>query len=79
MAVTAEKGLYDLAGAVRAVATGAIWTRQMKFEAQHALAPDCRRCKAGRPETLRRWAYDCEGNRDIKGIRDHDEILLRVD
>ena len=68
-----------MAGAVRAVSTGAIWTRQMKHDADYAASPDCRRCQSGEPETLKHWAYTCAGNQALPDIGAHDEVLMQVD
>ena len=66
-------------GRFKAVATGAVWTRQMKHDSQYAQSPNCTRCVAGLPETLCHWAYQCEGNRTVPAIAEHGEILLQAE
>ena len=51
-------GRHEFAGAIRAVATGAIWPRMTKFESQHAAGPHCTRCDAKVPEDLRHWGIN---------------------
>ena len=71
-----SQGKHELAGAVKALATGAIRTRQMKHEAQYATGPACKSCQAQFPETLQHWAYQCDGNDEVEALADHQEILL---
>ena len=32
----------------------------------------------GHPETLRHWAYQCEGDKALEGMGEHGGVLLRV-
>ena len=73
-----RQGKYELAGAVKAVATGAIWTRQMKHGAQYATSSNCTRRSAQVPETLQHWAYQCEGNHAVAELAEHQEIRLQA-
>ena len=71
-------GRHEYAGAIRAVATGAIWPRLTKFEREYAAEPYCTRCAAKVPEDLRHWGYQCQANHEVKEMSEHNEIILEA-
>ena len=73
-----RQGKHELAGAVKAIATGAIWTRQMKHEAHDVASPNCKLCRGQVPDTLRHWVEQCVGNDSVSELADHQEILLQA-
>ena len=73
-----RSGRMSLAGAVRAVVTGAVWTRQMKFCAGYASKATCKRCSNEAPEDMQHWGYNCPANAAVDELREHDAILVEA-